>query len=388
MESRLTSARREDFTTDNYANCLRVSTGYGFPGRQVSLGAQLGLVGRVTTTRSSRYVLWSACQRNDVGRLNGFCYWMLCCGSCDPRVVQGKWLRENDVTSPWTTSGRMLELLGARRAQLIRLTTRRSAVNASRRSLSGCRSSNDSSCGKKSSWCKATGRVRAEQVKHRLLVYPLNPKSFTINQDDVKTGNRISTRRWTTGNVPTRNRKLNAYQKMDDHWHVRSSHFYHVKSKLHFTCAAVQASKRPSVSRLSLQQLPHHMYQVRPQRDLDALTLQPATPLAAASSSCQHPSATRHHLHRPPPPRHHYISLSLPEESPLFLMHLSVQRPWRWPALRSSSVACNRARLAARTKSVEETQKPTHSICKRMQTILHCQKLKTLGVCTPLTTEL
>ena len=42
MGSRLTSVRREDFTTDNYANCLRVSTGYGFPGRQVSLGAQLG----------------------------------------------------------------------------------------------------------------------------------------------------------------------------------------------------------------------------------------------------------------------------------------------------------------------------------------------------------
>ena len=134
MESRLTSVRTEDITTDNYANCLRVSTGYGFPGGQVSLGAQLGLVGRVTTTRPSRYVLWSACQ-SDVGRLNGFCYWMLCCGSCDPRVVQGKLLRENDVTSHWTTSGRMLELLGARRAQLIRLTTRRSAVNASRQSL-------------------------------------------------------------------------------------------------------------------------------------------------------------------------------------------------------------------------------------------------------------
>ena len=41
-----------------------------------------------------------------------------------------------------------------------------------------------------------------------------------------------------------------------------------------FTCAAVQALKRPSVSRLSLQQLPHHMHQVSLQRDLDALTLQ------------------------------------------------------------------------------------------------------------------
>ena len=106
----------------------------------------------------------------------------------------------------------------------------------------------------------------------------------------------------------------------------QSNHFYHVKSKLHFTCAALQALKRPSVSRLSLQQPPHHTHQVRPQRDMDALTLQPATPLAAsfaATSSCQHPSATpRHHLHRPPPPRHHGISLSLPEESPLFLMHL------------------------------------------------------------------
>ena len=140
-----------------------------------------------------------------------------------------------------------------------------------------------------------------------MLKYPLKPKSFLVNSDDVPTGNRINTSRWTTGNVPTRNWKRNAYQKMDDRTACAPQSFL-PREKLHFTCAAVQASNRPSVSRLSLQQPPHHMHQVRPHRDLDALT-----------------------------------------------------------------PACNRARFAAWTTSVEGgAKKPTHSIrnvCKQLSTV-------------------
>ena len=102
---------------------------------------------------------------------------------------------------------------------------------------------------------------------------------------------------------------------------------------------------------------------MHPQRDLDALTLQPATPLAsdfAASSSCQHPSATpRHHLHRPPPPRHRNISLSLPEESPLFLMHLCSGDGGGLP---SASGLLHAIAHAWPRGQHRWTQKPTHSI--------------------------
>ena len=42
---------------------------------------------------------------------------------------------------------------------------------------------------------------------------PVNGRPETCQQE---TGNRIDTSRWTTGNVPTRNRKPNSHQQMDD----------------------------------------------------------------------------------------------------------------------------------------------------------------------------
>ena len=54
--------------------------------------------------------------RGDGGRLDGLCDWMHCRDSCDHHVSKSDWPSEDD-TSRGTTSGSMVELLGARRAQ-------------------------------------------------------------------------------------------------------------------------------------------------------------------------------------------------------------------------------------------------------------------------------